>query len=376
MTMEYSIFKDTIGQKGLQTYLSNRTFDAMYWPSLFPLKRVSKLDTTTLIGAKGHRVAADITAYNAPAPVKRRPTVDKMTAEIPPIRIARQMEETDLNEYYALKAQADDQAQLSALELVFDDVLFCADGVRARLEWLGLQAAMHGTVTWNATNNEGAIIQTDVDFRLPAANQEYIGSAGGTAAATHYWTAAVAATNDPIVDIQSICDEAADGGSKIQYMLMNMSKWRDLRQSTAVQNFCRTYLIDGTAYRTYPRLDIMNDALKQEGLPEIIVIDTRVYVEVAGTYTAVDPWLYDNTYDRYVTFVPELPLGNMLYCPTAEEYAPVKQAMYAKRDNILISKFRSTNPVGEMTVGQMNAFPSWPSIDKAWILNTESHTTF
>jgi len=375
--MDFTIFKDTITKKNLQTYLSKRVYEKQYWPSFFTLKPVTKLSVETLIGSEGHRVAAPVVSFSSPAPRKRRPTVDKLMTTIPPIRVARAMDENDLNEYFALMAQASDAMQKAAIKLVFNDIDFVVDSCLARLEFMALQVLAHGTLTLDTTNNEGVITTTDVDFQLPAANQEYIGSAGGTAAATHYWTAAVYNTNDPITDIQAIVQEAKNAGSHIKHILMNYTKFADFQLSDAVQNFCRAFTLEGTAYRTPPSVDTVNAVFRAQGLPEIHIIDTRINLEIDGVQTAVDPFEHLSVGDdAYVTFLPELNCGNILYCPTAEERAPAPQAIYAKKGPILVSKFRTTDPVSEVTVGLVNAMVSWPKIDKAWILNSESHTAF
>jgi len=374
--MEYSILKSTIPQKQLETYVTKRVYDSQYWPLFFPFKQKSRLTVETLIGEEGNRVAADIVSYDSSAPEKRRPVTNKLTTELPAIRVKRKMSEIDLNEYFSLLALADSEGQREALKIVFGDIDFVMNAVLGRLEWMALQTLAKGIISLTATNNTGIVTEANIDFQLPTGNKEYIGSAGGTAAATHYWTTAVKATNDPITDIESIISEAATSGVKLNYMLMNRTKWNDFRQSAAVQDFVAPYMVyGGTRKKLAPSLEIMNDALKGYGFPEAVVIDTRVSIENADhTITSVDPWLHTN--DAYVTFLENLQVGNMLWCKTAEEQAPPKQALHMKKGPILISKYSDVDPVAEYTAGLLNAFPSWPTIDRAWILNTESHTAF
>jgi len=372
--MENSILLNYISKKALEVYAKGRVFDDLYWPNFFPWKYTPTLTVDTLIGAKGNRVAADVVTFDSPAPQKKRKALDSLHIEIPPIRVKRKMSESDLNTFFQLMSMASDEAQRQAINMVFDDMDFVVDAVNARLEWLSLQLLAHGTITLGSDVNVGPITG-EIDYKLPDANKEYIGSAGGTAAATHYWTAAVYNTNDPITDMRSIVREAKGYGVNLRYLLMNESKWADLQLSDAMQNFCRAFVIDGTAYRTVPSLSVANSALKAEGLPQIVVVDTRVTIENEDhTQTSTDPWLHTN--DAYVTFLEDLQVGDMLWTPTAEEQAPPKQAIHNKIGPILTSKFSETDPVAEFTLGLVNAFPSWPTIDRAWILNTESHTTF
>ncbi len=51
--MEYSLMKAELNKKNLQTYLNERVYDKLYWPSFFPLKSTPYLNFETLIGSKG-----------------------------------------------------------------------------------------------------------------------------------------------------------------------------------------------------------------------------------------------------------------------------------------------------------------------------------
>jgi hypothetical protein len=72
----------------------------------------------------------------------------------------------------------------------------------------------------------------------------------------------------------------------------------------------------------------------------------------------------------------DLKCGDMLYGPIAEETNPPKQVTQAKKGNILVSKWSDVDPVAEYTKGESNVFPSWPTVDRALILDTEHTTTW
>ena len=371
--MEQSTLFNSLSKKDIEVYLTNRQYETFFWSNFLDFKRKLTFTIETLIGTEGNHVAADIVAYDSSAPEKKRPATNRQITEAVAIRVKRRMTETDLNEYFQLMNLADSTSKRDAIQLVFNDIDFVVNSVMARLEWMTFQMLSYGSLTLTTTNNAGVVTPVAVDYGLPSTNKEYIGSAGGTGAATHYWTAAVKATNDPITDIISIVNEAAGYGVKLRYMIMDYAKWLLFQQSTAVQNFCRTYIIDGTAYRSAPSLAVVNQVLAAQGLPTIIPINQRVTIENAvHAQTSTNPW-YDT---KYVTFLEDLKIGSMYFVKTAEEQAPVKNAEYFMKNNILVSKFRDTDPVSEVTVGLMNAIPAWPSINRAWILNTESHTAY
>jgi hypothetical protein len=367
--MEHSILKESTS-KNLEVYLKNRVYEQLYYPDFFPIKFVNQLSYETLIGSKGNRVAADIVTYNASAPEKTRKVIDRLTGEIPPIRMKKIMKETDLNDYNILKATGATNMQ-QLLDLVFGDVDACVDGVNGRLEWLAIQALSRGQVSLSTTNSAGIITQNSIDFQLPSANKEV------EAAANNYWTTGAYSTNTPITDIDTIVAEAKVAGSSIKYVVMNHSKWVAFRTSTQVQNYCSAVFVGGSVVKLVPTLQQVNDMLVSQGLPTVIVVDTSVTIETAAhTQTAYDPWLDSSAADRYVLFCPELPLGNMLVGPIAMETNSPKQCAMAKKGHILVSKWSTVDPINEITMGETNAFVSWPTIDQCYILDTESHTTW
>jgi hypothetical protein len=276
------------------------------------------------------------------------------------------MKETDLNDYNVMKAMGNTNIQ-QLLDLVFGDVDACVDGVNGRVEWLAIQALAGGYITLSTTNNAGIITQTTIDFQAPSANREVTGGAN------YYWTTAAYATNTPITDIETIVAEAKAAGSNIKHIVMNRSKWIAFRTSTQVQNYTSAAYVGGAWVKLAPTLQQANDMLVSQGLPDIIVVDTSVDIETAAhTITSYDPWLDSSSTDKYVLFCPELPLGNTLVGPIAMETNPPKQATIAKKGHILVSKYSTMDPVSEITVGETNAFISWPTISDCWFYNTEA----
>jgi len=368
--MEYSLLKE-INKKTLQAYLIARIYEKLFWPTFFPLKSTPFLTYETLVGSKGNRVAADVVAYDVSAPLKTRRTVSKLSGEIPSIRMKKKMTEMDLNTYNILKAQARPE-QTALLDLVFGDVDDCVDGANARLEWIIFQALSKGQITLSmVTNAAGVITEEAIDFGLPLANKKAVVGAANT-----YWEIANAANSKPITDIEAVMEAAGDLGVSPRYMLMNRSKWLAFRISDQIKDFVIPFaLYGGLKKQRAPTLEVANDALRSEGYPEIMIINTRISYEDAGhNITSVDPWLDSDGADRYVTFLEDLKCGDLLYGPIAEETNPPKQVVQAKKGPILISKWSDVDPVAEYTKSELNAFPSWPTIDRVLSLDTENAT--
>ena len=105
-------------------------------------------------------------------------------------------------------------------------------------------------------------------------------------------------------------------------------------------------------------------------LPKIIVVDSVARFEnAAHSLTNVACW---NT--GYVTFIPQMQVGNIMHGPIAEETSPVvgNKATMTKRDHVLLSKWSELEPFGEFTKAQANAFPRFTDVDSLFILKIDA----
>jgi len=366
---EYKMFNE-MNKKNLQVWINKRLYKDQYWVNFFPMKTTPYLTFETLIGSEGNRVMADVVSYNSSAPLKTRKTISKLTGSIPSIRVKRQMTESDINDYNAFKAMANPE-QKELLQLVFNDTGFCMDAILGRLEWFALQALALGQISLSRTNNVGGIITEEiVNFQLPTANKKKM------SAENRYWIAGGETTCKPITDIRAVVRAAKKAGANPQYILMNESKFSFMVTTDEVKNFVMPYTTWGaTKIRMVPSKSILNQALKAMGLPQIVIIDTIVdYEDVNHTIVSVDPWLNASGEDKHVVFVDDLQCGSMLRGPIAEESNPPKQVVQAKKGGILISSWSNIDPVTQLTKGEINAFPSCPSIDHIYNLDTEATT--
>ena len=370
---EYKLFNE-MNKKNLEIWITkskiiNDRLAKQYWVNFFPMKPTPYLNFETLIGSEGYRVMADVVSYNSSAPLKTRKSISKLTGSIPSIRVKRQMTESDINDYNAFKAMASSNNMGGELlKLVFSDANFVFNSVLGRLEWFALQALSTGQVTLSATNNVGGIVTEEVvDFQLPAANKKKM--ANNT---DRRWIAGNETTCKPITDIRAVVKAAKAAGANPQYILMNDSKFSIMVTMDEVKNFVVPYTTWGaTKITMVPSFEILNQTLKAFGLPQIIIIDTIVsYEDADHVVHNVDPWLNASSSDRHVVFIDDIKCGNTLTGPIAEQTNPPKQAIQATREGILISTWSKIDPVTQFTKGEINAFPSCPSIDHIYNLDT------
>ncbi|MBA7495098.1 hypothetical protein ES702_05677 [subsurface metagenome] len=368
-------FMKEISAKSLAVYLDKREWLKRYFLNYFPLKSTPFLSYEVLIGSKGIS-AADVVAYDSSAPEKTRRVVDRLKGDIPPIRVKRIMNEVKINEYNIVKATAKTDADMQALlDLVYNDIEFVVESVMQRCEWLALQALSQTTISLTATNSAGVITESAIDFGLPAANKEFVGGA----AANRQWLVANSATCLPITDIQAICTEARSKGVKIAHILMNVSKFTDFKASDEVKDFIYGIMISeaGISPGVAPTLKVINQVLVESGMPDIQVINTFIDIENKDhDISAVDPWLDASSADKYVTFIPELPLGRFLHGPIAAETVKDPGIIQSKKGHVLVQSVCSQDPIQVSSIGLANCFISFDKINQVWSLNSESHTAW
>ena len=354
--MEHSLLSE-VNKKNLEAYLKKTQYGKFYWPTFFPIKGTPLLTYETLIGEEGARIAADVVAYDTEAPLKSRRIISKLTGAIPAIRVKRKMKETDLNTYNILKAQAKGSDQSSLLDLVFNDVDFVVNAVNARLEWLVLQAMSYGAVSLSAANNNGMVTENAIDFQVPTANKDGVAVTWSTGA-----------TSTPLTDIRAVVDTADAAGTKLEYILMRRADFNKMKVSTELLSEVSFYLTARTSITKAPNLQVMNEFLSAEGLPKIILVEQSIGIENDdNAISYVNPWKAG-----YITYIPQSQLGRTLAGPIAEETNPPKQIIQAKKGSILVSKYSQVDPVAEMTKGELNAFPSWNTVDYCYLQNVEA----
>jgi len=362
-----------ITEKSLAIYLAKKEWEKRYFVNYFPLKYTPFLTFETLIGSKGIS-AADLVSYNSSAPQKTRRTIDRLRGDIPAIRVSRVMDEVGLNEYNVIKATKKNDADVQALlDLVYNDIDFCIESVNQRCEWLALQALSQMAISLTKVNNASLVTEEAIDFGLPTANKEKC------SAADRYWLVANSATSKPITDIQAICTEARTKGVKIAHVLMNVSKFTDFKASDEVRDFIYGIMISeaGISPAVSPTLKVMNQVLTESGMPDIQIIDTTIDIENGDhDIVSVDPWLNAAGADKYVSFIPELPLGRFLHGPIAAETVKDPGIIQNKTGHVLVQSIGEQDPVQQKTVGLANCFVSFDKINQVWSLNTESHTTW
>ncbi|MBA7696765.1 hypothetical protein ES703_105416 [subsurface metagenome] len=368
-------FLSEITEKSMGTYLDKRKWMKRYYVDYFPLKSTSFLTYEVLVGLMGVS-AADLVSYNSSAPEKTRRVLDRLSGSLPACRVKRTMDENAINQYIIAKNTIKNDADMVALlNMVFGDIDFVVESVQQRCEWIALTALSQTKISLNQTNSAGVITEEAIDFGLPAANKEFVGGA----AANRTWLATNFASCLPITDITTIVLEALKAGVVIKHILMNPTKFLDFRASNEVKDFVYGIMVSesGLTPGVAPTLKTINRVLTESGLPDIRIINTFIDLETRDhNITATDPWLNSAGHDKYVTFIPDGPLGSMLHGPIAAESVKDPGIVQKKVGHVLVQSVCQQDPIMVSTIGLSNVFVCFDKINMVWSLNSESHTAW
>jgi len=350
-----------ISQAGLTSYLKARQYEAMYWPTLFPIQNVNSLDGKTLIGDKGSRIAAHVISYDAKAPEASRKSMTTQYFDIPKIAQSRRKTEKEIIEHQITRSIRGNDA---VIEDYFNDVDFCIDSANARIEWMVLQALSLTKLQLTYNNNPmGIVNETVIDFGMPTANKKTVAV---------IWSSGNAATMTPLVDFKAVIKAARAKGIYFERMLMHPDAFDLITGCTEFQTACKSLLVGESTVLGTLGIETANKVLTALRLPPISLIETSVGIETkAGAVSESNPW--DTS---HVTFVPTTVLGNLYNGPIAEEIERPTQVIQAKRGNVLVSLQRDFNPVSVLTKGECNVFPSWPTVDRCFSLYTAHASTW
>lgn len=347
-----------VTQIGLESYLAARQYDALYWPTFFPIKDVNTLDGKTLIGAEGSRVAAHVISYNAKAPKAGRKTINTVYFDIPKIAQSREKTEKEILDHQITKALRGIDA---VVEDYYNDVDFVYDSAQARMEWYVLQAISGTNLQLTTTNNpQGFVNETVVDFGMPTANKK---------CASVVWSTGNVATMNPIADFQAVVDAGRLLGITFKRILMNQDNYNLMIKATLFRAYFLTAGL--TAYAPI-NLGTANSLLNDYGLPQVSIINTSVGIEAkSGVVTATDPWK-----PYHVTFIPDVQLGRMFNGPIAEQIERPDGIILTTRNNVSMSIRKEYNPVSVLVKAECNVFPSWPTVNRCFSLYTNDASTW
>lgn len=318
----------------------------------------STLTYVSVIGKSRIEAAASVVDRDAPAPLRSRAAIDKLSGEIPAMSEKFKMTNNDYYDWEALNALhgvSDSVKQQQTLDLMFNDVKRAGISPLKRLDIMCLQAVSTGKIKIDATTNPDGLAMDDIDLLMPAGNKVNASVTWATAASAKPLT----------IDIPGIVAAAQARGIKFSKMLMSRTKWYQFIQITEVINYVSNFLNRKQTGNVLVTLANVNEILAANMWPEIEIVDEVIGIEKDGAITSITPWEVTN-----VAFVPDGPLGTMKNAICIEQRKPVAQVTYGSYERVLISKWAENDPFAEYTKGELNAFPAFEAIDQVYLLST------
>jgi len=352
-------------QSGLESFLTQRQYNALYWPSFFPLKNVATLDSYTLIGDVGSRIAASVISYNASSPEHGRKAIRKQHFDIPKIAIKRTKDEKDI---IAQRTTAVTLGQNAVIDDYFNDIEYVSDSCQAKIEEMALSFLSKTTYQLTTTNNPLGIVNEEViDSGMPSANKKTVAVV---------WSTGNASSMTPIADIKAVVKAGRAKGHTFSRIVMNADAFDLITGSTEFQTACKSMIVGQSLILGSIGIESANAVLSALGLPTISLINTSVGIEdKSGVITYSNPW---DT--NHVLFIPSngvgFSCGSMHNGPIAEELIKPAGVLQAKRGNVLVSVKEGFDPISVTTKGECNVFPSWTNVDRCYSLYIANTSTW
>ncbi len=245
------------------------------------------------------------------------------------------------------------------LNLIFNDTVESGQ-CRQRNDWTisFWRAFLRAKVTLTVLNNpDGLTLGEPLDLLMPSGNNKQ---------ASVSWDNAASAK--PITDIQTVKKAAQDAGRPIGKILMSDALWMLFIKTKEVIDTLTAFLYgpkpgSGLNPVAVTTLERVNEFLNANRLPLIEIVDQVIGIEKDGIITPTRPFSEKNA-----VFVPAGPLGVIKNAIAIEAVKPVASVSYATFNNALISKWSTNEPYAEWTKSELNAFPSFDTIDGIFLL--------
>lgn len=350
-----------LDQPGLQAEVNSyKPGSGLVWPTLFPLKFTPKFDLKGIEGNEGIPVSADRVAFNTKAPLKTRKTVGSWSGKLSKIAISKEKGEVEINEYNDLKvvsaANTEDKATARYLvDLVYDDVKACNDGLDCKLEIDGLRIGSNGVQTFPADIEGEMATQDIINFNVPSEN--FVG-------AVKKWSLADADGIGDVAKLQKMI--AKKGLKKPMWAILESSKFEQLLAQDKTVKRLFPNAATGTISGDMISLASVNSFMQGKGFPQFLVIDSYATIEAKdGTQTTIKPWN-----ENVVALSPIAQLGWTYYKPVPViENTDAMQTLgkYAKT-----TVYSDLNPMLEVTMAEAYVQPGLINRASLVFLNTES----
>lgn len=336
-------------------------FAPLWYEQYFTMAPVqSTLTYEGIIGASRIEAAASVVDRDSQTPLRSRSELSKFSGEIPAIKEAFKMKESDYRSFLMMQALNVDDAtkRTQLLNLLYGDIQKVGSAAHKRLDIMALEAVSTGKISLSITNNpDGLVLANSIDLLMPAGNKSN---------STVSWDDATNAK--PITDFDAVVTAARNVGRSFAKVLMTKTLFAKLRKAKEVVDTMTAFFYGpkpGGAFNpvAVSTLDRINEYLTANQLPVIELVDEAIGIESDGIISAIRPFS-----DNNVSFIPAGNLGTIRNAIAIEQMRPVDKVSYATYKSALISKWSDNEPFAEWTKVEFNAIPALDAIDGIFIL--------
>jgi hypothetical protein len=334
--MSLSIF-DYVKNSDILEYARTLNRESLLGMQLFPTQDTLELNYEYLKGAYGTKnsIMAEVVPWETSTPLRPREGFDKVTGELPPIKLGTNISEQELIKIFSPRVTAERQRAISKL---YDDVADLVDGVYARINYINMQALGTGSVVFNSEYNK-----LTVSFGVP-----------GNHILTPSTKWSTTTTSTPITDLMAWSKVLTDAGyPKPDTFLTSGTVMAFLLLNKEIKDAVFS-LAGGSGILTAPTL---NNFLRSLDLPRIATYDeVHRVIGADRTLSTVRAFPEKNG----TLFSSKVQLGNTLFGPTAEAISSVG---VERAPGVYADITKHTDPVSHKISAVATAFPTFPGAD-------------
>lgn len=346
-----------LSDKMVQARLNSFDARPFLFATYFPTKKVNGFNWKTLSNVlTAKNVAADINSDNATILRKRRDKFEMASGDIPYLTISREMTRSDIKDYQQALSMTDDPDAIKLIQYWGDDVDFCTRGIQSELEYIAWKMASNaGKLAFTSSTNATFATQFDLDYQVDDAMKR---------ATSSDWRDNAKA--DILGDLAKLIEYAKKKNMNPKFGFINLRNLYNISSSDQIIKASASYIQNAVGMAQTPDLETINKALaKQAWLNgiQLRVIDTDVTREsLNGEQITGNP--FDD--DRLILSETET-LGSTQYDVLKDNSSYI---LRAERAHTVVKKYGTIEPLGEVTIGEADAFPVFDSAYRNMYIST------
>ena len=340
------------------------TFEQPMWANYLEDKFQLSLDWRSVLAVMEQSPLASVIDFSGKKPVYTRPTVSKLSGEIPTLGMKYQMSKREVREYLELQDKVGTLGISSTdlIDFLMPDIKRATLGPHNVLDRLFLESISTGQMSLTAANNpKGVIWNTALNWGI---TEKF--------AQTAAWSTAATAT--PLKDIKKVVEDWADSkGARFNMMKMSRATFNLMVATTEFKSaFTSTFTLSGLNKTELNNNQFMtvanvNQVMQSLELPTLEIIERSYFVEGKdGTRTAIKPFA-----DNRVSFSIDNQYGQVIRTYANEDRSPIANKSYSTAMNVLLSKYKDMDG-NEFTESEFNAIPVLNKANQMAILKTDS----